>query len=117
MGREIDKPQELLTAIESVLSLKSFAVAGASRNLEKYGYHLCNMTPAVWKHESRAVTLTLVVDDFGVKYVRKQQVQHLTDTLKTLHKITVDSSGKNLFRVNIRIGLRHRTHNKIQARV
>ncbi len=31
-----------------------------------FGYHKCVDTPGLWKHESRPLTFTLVLDDFGV---------------------------------------------------
>ena len=30
-----------------------------------HGYHECINTPSLWYHESRPITFTLVVDDFG----------------------------------------------------
>ena len=31
-------------------------------------------TPGLWKHVSRPIEFTLVVDDFGVKYVKKKNI-------------------------------------------
>jgi len=36
--------------------------------LAPYGYAPVPITPGLWKHASRDVTFSLVVDDFGVKY-------------------------------------------------
>jgi hypothetical protein len=33
--------------------------------LAPFGYHKCTNTPGLWRHESRPITFTLVVDDFG----------------------------------------------------
>ena len=38
-------------------------------HLAKYGYTLCTLTPGLWKHKIRPISFTLVVDNFGVKYV------------------------------------------------
>ena len=35
--------------------------------LAPFGFHPCDTTPGLWKHESRPITFCLVVDDFGVK--------------------------------------------------
>jgi hypothetical protein len=53
--------------------------AGISANnklkgkLALFGYHKCIDTPGLWKHKSRPLTFTLVMDDFGVKYEKKRQ--------------------------------------------
>jgi hypothetical protein len=51
------------------------------RKLAPFGYFETN-TPGLWKHESRPITFTLVVDDFGVKYVSKDDVDHLVSSIK-----------------------------------
>ncbi len=42
-----------------------------------FGYHECKNTQGLWYHKTRNITFTLVVDDFGVKYVDKTDVKHL----------------------------------------
>ena len=44
----------------------------------------------MWKHMSRPIAFTLVVDDFGVKYVGKKNADHLVATLKGKYKISKD---------------------------
>ena len=39
--------------------------------LEKYGYIQSKHTPGLWTHKWRPVAFSLIVDDFGVKYVEK----------------------------------------------
>jgi hypothetical protein len=36
-----------------------------------HGYYKCNNTPSLWKHKTRPIAFTLVVNDFGVKHVGK----------------------------------------------
>ena len=38
------------------------------KHLEPYGYHPSSKTPRIWKHNSRPINFTLVVNYFGVKY-------------------------------------------------
>lgn len=64
-----------------------------TEHLAKYGYHPCRHTPALWRHITRPISFTLVVDDFGVKYVGRQHLNHLIDALRAQYKITVDLSG------------------------
>jgi hypothetical protein len=39
------------------------------------------------------LTLTLVVDDFGVKFVNKDDVDHLISSISTTYKLTKDWTG------------------------
>jgi hypothetical protein len=62
-------------------------------HLATYGYAPVPRTPSLWQHESRPVTFSLVVDDFGVKYVGQENAAHLISALKALYQISVDWSG------------------------
>jgi hypothetical protein len=41
------------------------------RHLATHGYHQTKSTPGIWRHFTRHIQFTLVVDDFGVQYVGK----------------------------------------------
>jgi hypothetical protein len=45
-------------------------------NLGQNGYYTCKRTHGLWRHVTRPVLFSLVVDDFGIKYVGKQHAQH-----------------------------------------
>ena len=62
--------------------------------LDAAGYHQSQHTPGLFKHETRPLAFCLVVDDFGVKYVGREHVDHLIHTLeKANYKITTDWAG------------------------
>ncbi|EJK49677.1 hypothetical protein THAOC_31417, partial [Thalassiosira oceanica] len=42
------------------------------KRLNKSGYHQSKLVPGLWTHETRNIQFTLVVDDFGVKYTRRE---------------------------------------------
>jgi hypothetical protein len=44
--------------------------------LAGHGYQPTPITPGLWKHNTRDISFTLVVDDFGVKYKDKKYAQH-----------------------------------------
>ena len=54
---------------------------------------ICPNTPCLFKHESRKITFTLVVDDFGIKYENEEDVQHLIATLEQHYKLHIDWNG------------------------
>ncbi len=45
--------------------------------LAPHGYFECKQTPGLCKHTTRPITFALVVDDFGVKYERREDFDHL----------------------------------------
>ena len=61
--------------------------------LLKAGYRQSKVTPGYWKHDWRPISFTLVVDDFGVKYINETDVNHLTQTLKQDYEIEEDWDG------------------------
>jgi hypothetical protein len=65
------------------------------KRLAPHGYHPVKHTHGVWRHETRRVTFTLIVDDFGVKYVGREYANHLLDTLKKYCGISLDWDYKN----------------------
>ena len=64
------------------------------KRLNKHGYHQSKFTPGLWTHETRPICFTLVVDDFGVKYIGKQHAEHLLQVLEEHYKVTTDWEGK-----------------------
>jgi hypothetical protein len=63
------------------------------KRLNKEGYSQSRMIPGLWTHKTRAISFTLVVDDFGVKYVEKENAMHLISILKQHYEISEDWSG------------------------
>ena len=55
------------------------------------------------------VTFTLVVDDFGVKFVGKRHAQHLESTLKRWYDITVDWTGEKYVGITLKWDYKNRT--------
>jgi hypothetical protein len=65
--------------------------------LARHGYFEQNHTPGLWKHVSCPVWFNLCVDDFGIKYIGKEHLQHLHDALrKETYNIVEDLEG-NLY--------------------
>ena len=60
------------------------------KRLNKRGYQQRKLVPGLWKHECKPIQFTLVVDDFGVKYVGKEHALHLKQTLDKNCKLTTE---------------------------
>ena len=64
------------------------------KRLEKHGYTQSKQTPGLWKHKWRPICFSLVVDDFGVKYVGEAHANHLIQALKKDYDISEDWKGQ-----------------------
>ncbi len=51
------------------------------------------MVPGLWKHDTRPMQFTLVVNNFGVKCVGKEHTQHLKNALEEQYKLTCNWTG------------------------
>ena len=59
------------------------------------GYYEVNHTPGLWRHKWQPISFTLVVDDFGVKYVGKEHALHLLSILESKYPaVATDWKGK-----------------------
>jgi len=63
------------------------------KRLNKHGYRQCKLVPGLWKHDTQPIQFTLVVDNFGVKYIGEEHTQHLKNTLKQHYKLACDWTG------------------------
>jgi hypothetical protein len=63
------------------------------KRLATHGYYELPHTPGLFKHISKPVQFTLVVDDFGIKYVGEDNLQHLLSAIKEHYAISVDHTG------------------------
>jgi hypothetical protein len=53
------------------------------------------------KHKTRDITFSLIVDDFGLKYTKKEDVKHLFSVLKYRYKTHVDWSGTRFLGITL----------------
>jgi len=70
--------------------------------LEKDGYRQSKTTPGLWQHDTHPISFSLVVDDFGVKYVGEENAQHLLDTVQKYYKCSCDWKGERYCRLTIK---------------
>ncbi len=63
------------------------------RKLAPFGYHKSAKTPGLWRHKSRPLTFTLFVNNFGVKFVNRADVDHLIASIKKTYTLMEDWTG------------------------
>ena len=62
--------------------------------LAPHKYYELQYTPGLFKHQLRPIVFTLVVDNFGIKYVGKEHADHLIGILEVKYtKIETDWTG------------------------
>ena len=62
--------------------------------LKTAGCTQSKLTPGYWKHKWHPISFTLIVDNFGVKYIGKEHIMHLIKVLKEHYKVEEDWEGK-----------------------
>ena len=62
--------------------------------LAPHGYYQCRHTLRLWKHKWRPILFSLVVDDFGIKYVGKKHADHLITAIEENYNFAKDWAGK-----------------------
>jgi len=65
-----------------------------AKRLATKGYTQAPHTPGLWTHAFRPVAFSLVVDDFGVKYVDKMHADHLMAALEENYEVSKDWEGQ-----------------------
>ena len=63
------------------------------KHLIKYGYYPTDRTPGLWKYQTKSISFTLVVDDFGIKYTNKDNINHLFEAIKDKYPLKIDWDG------------------------
>ena len=71
------------------------------KRLAKHSYKQSDVTPGLSTHEWRPIYFSLVVDDFGVKYVGEEHAAHLVAVLKETYDIEVDEKGEKYVGISL----------------
>ncbi len=61
--------------------------------LAKHGYFQSKIIPGLWLHLTRPILFSLVVNNFAVKYTRKEDAKHSMAALQKDYKATDDWTG------------------------
>ena len=63
--------------------------------LQPNGYLPVPNTVGMWKHKTRKTIFCLCVDDFGIKYFSKDDIDHLLTALEKHYKVSKDWAGQH----------------------
>ena len=70
--------------------------------LNKHGYMQNKAILGLWTHQSRPISFTLVVDNFGIKYVGQEHAMHLISILKEHYELSEDWKGTQFIRLTLK---------------
>ncbi len=65
-----------------------------AERLGNKGYYQSCFSPGMWLHKTRSVAFTLCVENFGVKYTKEEDKEHLINLLQQIYGVTVDKEGE-----------------------
>ena len=69
--------------------------------LSSFGYHESTITPGLFKHATRNISFTLVVDDFDMKWLSKEDPDHLLTALEKKYDMKVDMESKQYVGIDL----------------
>jgi hypothetical protein len=64
-----------------------------TKRLAPFGYYPAHHTPGLWMHKTIPISFSLIMDDFTVKYVGKENAEHLRNALLRSYELTTDWGG------------------------
>ena len=71
------------------------------QRLNKEGYFQSQVVPALWKHKTKPIQFVLVVDNFGIKYLNREDLDHLIQLLEKYYNVSVDLDGKEFVKIQL----------------
>jgi hypothetical protein len=95
----IELSQDVKVYIEMQKGMYGLPQAGilanklSQRNLAQDGYRPTQHAHSLWTHDTHPISFSLVVDDFGVKYVGREHAEHLMACIKKNYNISSDWNG------------------------
>ena len=90
---------------KGMYGLKQAAKLGRDKiiqTLQPFGYFPDKHSPNIWRHTSRPTVFCLCVDDFGIKYFSKSDLDHLVDALRTTYELKVNYDGTQYCGLNFK---------------
>ena len=65
-----------------------------TKNLARNVYTQIKQTPSLWNHHTSNLVFSLIVNDFGIKYICKEDADHLIKAFREDYEITEECTGE-----------------------
>ena len=70
-------------------------------HLKKHGYVRTGVTNGLFKHVTRDISFTLIVDNFGIMYTREEDVRHLIKIMREKYTFKVDFNSQKYIGIHL----------------
>ena len=77
-------------------------------HLGNFGYVPAGLTYGLFVHKACNISFTLVIDNFGIKYHRKKDVEHLITAMRSKYNFKVDYQAKKYIGIHLDWDYDHR---------
>ena len=67
----------------------------------KYDYYPTKRAPGLWKHQTRPISFTRLVEHFGIKYINKDDTNHLFKEIKDKNLLKIDWTGSKCVGIDL----------------
>ena len=57
--------------------------------------------PGLWRHKTRPTVFTLIVDDFGIKFLSENDLDHLIGVLRKYYNVKVNMKGQEYLKIEL----------------
>ena len=83
-----------------------------AKMLVKHGFKKTPYTPGLWRHHSKPIRFMLVIENFGIKYEKKQDAQDIFNALEKIYEaVSVDWDGELFCSIKLEWDYQNRTVN------
>ena len=69
--------------------------------LNKEGYYQAKHTKGLWLHKLKKISFTLIVDDFGCKFINREDVEDLVKLLEGTYPCKCDWTGNRYIGIHL----------------
>ena len=85
---------EIQKVMYGIPQLGNFSNDKLKLHLCKFGYEPAPITPVLWRYQTCFLKFSLVLDDFGIKYERLEDITYILNAIKIISKISEEWDGK-----------------------
>ena len=71
-------------------------------HLQRHGYERAPRTKGLFRHKTQDITFTFVVDNFGIKYTKQADVDHLVTAVREKYPFKVDWEAKQYIGIHLK---------------
>ena len=71
------------------------------QGLNKEGYFQSQIVPGFWKNKTKPIQFALLAGNFGIKYLKREDLDHLIQSLEKYCDVSVNLDGKGFVKMQL----------------